>query len=223
MSNYFKQLPDFDYVSRLPDAKISDYITVKNLFKRGELATDIFENLAFFTKYEIVGNDRPDNVAYDTYGDPEFDWVVLLSNNIINIQSEWPMTQNDFNRFLLDKYGTYDKINATHHYQTKEVKNQGGAVVVPAELEVESDYSVTYYDWYLSKEVTKLSSEIVEEVTNYDYEIKKENKKRDIFLLKPAYLPVVQDDLQEMMTYKEGSTQYLDETLKVAENIRLYQ
>ena len=223
MSNYFKQLPDFDYVSRLPDAKISDYITVKNLFKRGELATDIFENLAFFTKYEIVGNDRPDNVAYDTYGDPEFDWVVLLSNNIINIQSEWPMTQNDFNRFLLEKYGTYDKINATHHYQTKEVKNQGGAVVVPAELEVESDYSVTYYDWYLSKEVTKLSSEIVEEVTNYDYEIKKENKKRDIFLLKPAYLPVVQDDLQEMMTYKEGSTQYLDETLKVAENIRLYQ
>tara|TARA_B100000287_G_C20592650_1_gene764865 strand:- start:27 stop:698 length:672 start_codon:yes stop_codon:yes gene_type:complete len=223
MSNYFKQLPDFDYVSRLPDAKISDYITVKNLFKRGELATDIFQNLAFFTKYEIIGNDRPDNVAYDTYGDPEFDWVVLLSNNIINIQSEWPMTQNDFNRFLLDKYGTYDKINATHHYQTKEVKNQGGAVVVPAELEVESDYSVTYYDWYLSKEVTKLSSEIVEEVTNYDYEIKKENKKRDIFLLKPAYLPVVQDDLQEMMTYKEGSTQYLDETLKVAENIRLYQ
>ena len=223
MSNYFKQLPDFDYVSRLPDAKISDYITVKNLFKRGELATDIFENLAFFTKYEIVGNDRPDNVAYDTYGDPEFDWVVLLSNNIINIQSEWPMTHNDFNRFLLEKYGTYDKINATHHYQTKEVKNQGGAVVVPAELEVESDYSVTYYDWYLSKEVTKLSSEIVEEVTNYDYEIKKENKKRDIFLLKPAYLPVVQDDLQDMMTYKEGSTQYLDETLKVAENIRLYQ
>ena len=223
MSNYFKQLPDFDYVSRLPDAKISDYITVKNLFKRGELATDIFENLAFFTKYEIVGNDRPDNVAYDTYGDPEFDWVVLLSNNIVNIQSEWPLTQNDFNRFLLEKYGTYDKINATHHYQTKEVKNQGGAVVVPAELEVESDYSVTYYDWYLSKEVTKLSSEIVEEVTNYDYEIKKENKKRDIFLLKPAYLPVVQDDLQDMMTYKEGSTQYLDETLKVAENIRLYQ
>ena len=133
------------------------------------------------------------------------------------------MTHNDFNRFLLEKYGTYDKINATHHYQTKEVKNQGGAVVVPAELEVESDYSVTYYDWYLSKEVTKLTSEIVEEVTNYDYEIKIENKKRDIFLLKPAYLPVVQDDLQEMMTYKEGSTQYLDETLKVAENIRLYQ
>ena len=53
MSNYFKQVPDFDYVSRLPDAKISDYITVKNLFKRGKLADDIFQDLTIFTKYEI--------------------------------------------------------------------------------------------------------------------------------------------------------------------------
>ena len=60
MSNYFKQVPDFEYVSRLPNAKISDYITVKNLFKRGKLADDIFQDLAFFTKYEIKGNDRPD-------------------------------------------------------------------------------------------------------------------------------------------------------------------
>ena len=223
MSNYFKQLPDFEYVSRLPDAKKSDYITVKNLFKRGKLATDIFQNLAFFTKYEIEGDDRPDNVSYKVYGDSELDWVVLLANNIINIQSEWPLPQRDFDRYLLDKYGTYDKINATHHYQTKEVKNQGGAVVVPAELQVESDYSVTYYDWYLEKEMIKTSSEIVEEVTNYDYEIKIEDKKRSIFILKAAYLPVVEDDMQEMMTYKKGSTQYLDETLQVAENIRLYQ
>ena len=223
MSNYFKQLPDFEYVSRLPDAKISDYITVKNLFKRGQLAPDIFQNLAFFTKYEIEGDDRPDNVSSKVYGDSELDWVVLLSNNIINIQSEWPLPQRDFDRYLLDKYGTYDKINATHHYQTKEVKNQGGAVIVPAELQVESDYSVTYYDWYLEKEMIKTSSEIVEEVTNYDYEIKIEDKKRSIFILKAAYLPVVEDDMQEMMTYKKGSTQYLDETLQVAENIRLYQ
>ena len=54
MSNYFNRLPDFDYVSRLPDAKISDYIRVKNLFKKGKLRDDIFQDLTFFTKYEIV-------------------------------------------------------------------------------------------------------------------------------------------------------------------------
>ena len=50
MSNYFSYVPDFDYVSRLPDAKISDYLPVKNLFKRGKLRDDIFQDLAFFTK-----------------------------------------------------------------------------------------------------------------------------------------------------------------------------
>ena len=82
MSNYFNQIPDFDYVSRLPDAKISDYITVKNLFKRGKLREDIFQDVSIFTKYQIKGDDRPDNVAFDFYGDSSLDWLVLTCNNL---------------------------------------------------------------------------------------------------------------------------------------------
>ena len=223
MSNYFKQVPNLEYVSRLPDAKISDYITVKNLFKRGNLADDIFQDLTIFTKYEIKGDDRPDNVANKVYQDPDLDWVILLSNNIINIQSEWPMSQRDFDRYLLDKYETYEKLNEVHHYETLECKNLVGAVVVPKGLWVESDYSVTYYDWYAGAEITKSSSDIVVSVTNYEYEDNLENEKRNIYLLKPKYLNIIKDDLKEMMQYKKGSTQYLDKTLKIAENIRLYQ
>ena len=221
MSNYFSYVPDFDYVSRLPDAKISDYLPVKNLFKRGKLRDDIFQDLAFFTKYQIEGDDRPDNVAYKVYNDSDLDWVVLLSNNIVNIQSEWPLPQRDFDRYILEKYETYEKLNDTHHYETKEVKNTIGAIIVPEGLQVPSDYSVTYYDWYQSGEVTR--SDITTEVTNLDYEEKIDNNKRSIFLLKKIYLNVVQDDLEEMMEYKKGSSQYVDGTLKVAENIRLYQ
>ena len=223
MSSYFKQVPDFDYVSRLPDAKISDYITVKNLFKRGKLADDIFQDLTVFTKYEIRGDDRPDNVAYKIYDDSDLDWVILLANNIINIQTEWPLPQRDFDRYLLDQYETYEKLNDVHHYETLECKNLTGAVVVPKGLWVESDYSVTYYDWYAGVEITKSSSDIVVSVTNYEYEDKKENEKRNIYILKPKYLNIIKDDLKEMMQYKKGSTQYLDKTLKIAENIRLYQ
>ena len=86
-NNYFKNLPDFEYVNRTEDGKrISDYTKVKNLFKRGKLREDIFQNTTFFEKYQIEGDDRPDNVADKVYGDPTLDWVVLLSNNIINIQ-----------------------------------------------------------------------------------------------------------------------------------------
>ncbi len=115
MSNYFKQVPDFEYVSRLPDAKISDYIPVKNLFKKGYLRDDIFQDLTFFTKYQVQGDDRPDNIAYDLYNDPSLDWVILLSNNIINIQTEWPMPQADLDRYLLEKYGSYEDQREIHH------------------------------------------------------------------------------------------------------------
>ena len=88
MSNYFSQLPDFEYVSRLPDSRISDYIPVKNLFMRGKLREDIFEDASVFTKYKIKGDDRPDNVAYEVYGDANLDWLVLTCNNILNVYNE---------------------------------------------------------------------------------------------------------------------------------------
>ena len=223
MSDYFRKVPDFEYVSRLPDAKIGDYITVKNLFKRGALEPDILENLAFHTKYEIRGDDRPDNVAFDVYGNSNLDWLVLLCNNIINIPNEWPMLQNDFDEFLLEKYGSYAKINDTHHYETQEIKNSRDVIIVPKGRECESNYSITYFDAYTGREVTVLSANCTTEVTNFTYEERIENKKRDIYILKPRYISVIQDDMEIAMAYRKGSTQYVNPRLKRAENIKLYQ
>ena len=221
MSNYFSQLPEIEYVSRLPDARISDYIPVKNLFMRGKLREDIFQNASIFTKYKIIGDDRPDNVAFEVFGDANLDWLVLTCNNILNVYDEWPMTQINFENYLLEKYGTYENINATHHYETTEVKNASGVVILPAGLEVDSNYSITFFDETIEGMTTVNSP--VTEVTNYMYEQKLQDDRRNIFLLKPRFLNVVKDDLEEMMLYKKGSTQYKSETLKTADNIRLFQ
>ena len=223
MSNYFNLVPDFEYVSRLPDAKISDYITVKNLFKRVFLREDIYQNLTFFKKYSVVGDDRPDNVAAQVYEDSTLDWLILLTNNIINVQNEWPLPQEDFDRYLLDKYNdNYDKIyNEVHHFETIEVKDSNDVVIVPEGLEVSEDFSTTYYDYFIGGLTT--ANNITRPVTNYQYEEKIENKKREIFILKPEYISVIMDDIDDISTYKKGSTEYVDETLKRAENIRLYQ
>jgi hypothetical protein len=223
MSNYFSQVPNFEYVSRLPDAKIGDYAIVKNLFKKGKLREDIFQNLAFFTKYQIKGNDRPDNVAFEVYQDSSLDWLVLICNNIINIQTEWPLPQNDFDRFVLDKYGDYDTLyNGIHHYETQEIKNSQGVTMVPAGLQVESDFSISFYDFFIDQQINISSTTVVLPVTNYEYEEKLENDKRNIFLLKPRYLNIVLDDMQDIMTYKEGASQNVSGTLKRGDNIRLY-
>jgi len=221
MSNYFSKVPDFEYVSRLPDAKISDYITVKNLFKRGKLREDIFQDLTLFTKYKIKGNDRPDNVAFDFYKDSKLDWLVLISNNIVNIQTEWPLLQNEFDRYILDKYGSHANLNAVHHYETTEVKNSSGVIIVKAGLTCESNYSVTFYDTNDGGYTTK--SDVATPITNYQYESDIEDAKRNIFLLKGRYVNVVKDDLDDIMANKKGSTQYVSKTLSKGENIKLFK
>ena len=220
MSNYFNKVPNFEYVSRLPDANISDYIPVKNLFKKGALREDIFQDLAVFSKYKIINADRPDNVAFDFYGDSSLDWLVLACNNIVNIKTEWPMQQLEYDKYLLDKYGSYENINAVHHYETTEQKNTKNIIVVKAGLRVASNYSITYYDSGDGGMVTKYP---VKTVTNYDYEESLQEKRRNIFLLKSRYLNIVLDDLELLMTYKKGSSQYKTESMKTADNIRLFE
>ena len=119
----------------------------KTFLRRGFLREDIFQNLAFFTKYSITGNDRPDNVAFEIYQDSTLDWLVLMANNIVNIQNEWPISNTDFDELMLDKYGSYDTLfNGIHHYETIEVKDARDVKIVNAGLKVESDYSITFFD-----------------------------------------------------------------------------
>ena len=219
---YFSQLPDFEYANRTNDGKnISDFTKVKNLFKRGKLREDIFQDATVFTKYQIEGDDRPDNVAEKIYGDSSLDWIILISNNIINIQEEWPLPQAGFDAYLLEKYGDYDTLyNGVHHYESNEVKNSQDVVIFPKGIRVGSAQSVSYYDQWSSQQVTV--NPISKPITNYEYEDNLNTNKRGIFILKAMYLNIVFDDMEDMMIYKKGSTQYVSETLKRAENIRLY-
>ena len=220
--NYFRNIPDFEYVNRTKDGQfISNYTQVKNFFKKGKLREDLFQDLTVFEKYSVKGDDRPDNVAFEIYGDANLDWVVLLSNNIINIHNEWPLNQQAFETYLLDKYGTLAKLDEIHHYESNEVKDMSGIIIFPKGVRVSAAQSVSYYE-QLSEEVITVNP-ISKAVTNYQYEQKVNDDKRNIFLIKPIYLNVVFDDLEEMMEYKEGSTQYVSESLKRADNIRLFE
>jgi len=221
MASYFRQVPDFDYVNRDSDGKsIGDYQVVKNLFKRVKIRPDILENLAYFTQYRISGDDRPDNVAFEIYGDESFDWLVMLANNIMNVQTEWPMSQAAFNDFLIKKYGDIEKANNIHHYETRQMKNDSDEIVVPKGLNVPKNYKVEYFDTRRNQYVIRTNE--VDAVTNYTYEVRKEEAKRNIYLLKVEYVELVLDDVERLMPYKKGSTQYVSRTLKKGEDIRLF-
>ena len=225
MASYFRNVPNFEYVNRLPDShSSSEYIEVKNLFKRGKIKDDIFKEVTYFTKYNIKGDDRPDNVAFDVYQDSTLDWVILLSNNIINVQNEWPLTQESFENYLLNKYGNHQNIHGPHHYESKEIKNSLGSVILKKGLEVPQYFSMKFLDANLGTytEIGGAGDLITTEVTNYEYEVNLQDERRHIYILKQNYLNIILTDIDRIMPYKTGSTQYVSETLVRGENIKIY-
>ena len=218
---YFSNLPEFEYVNRTERGRSEgDYSVVKNFFKRGKLREDIFQDLTFFTKYIVEGDDRPDTVASKVYDDPTLDWLVLMANNIINVQSEWPMTQSNFHAYVTNKYDEETLYSGIHHYESREVKTTDNSIIIPAGQRVGVAQSVSYYDDALGQHVR--ATDIALPVTNFTHEEKLNNDKRNIFVLKTSYLNIVFDDLEEIMEYKKGSTQYVSETLVQGDNIRLF-
>ena len=218
---YFRYVPDFNYVSRLEGKKnINDYEVTKNLFKRVKIKSEIFNDLTYFTKYKIVGDDRPDNVSYEVYGTTDYDWLILLSNNIINVGSEWPLTQESFVNYMTRKYGAEENFYKPHHYETVEVKDSIGRIIVRPGLQVPKDYTIRYYDSGLDAQIS--TTNIVKEYSNYEYEIDIQDNNRNIFVIKREYIGVVLDDIERIMPYKQGSTQYRADNLVQGDNIRLY-
>ena len=216
---YFRQLPDFNYVN-LDSNLSSEYTRVKNLFKRGELRSDIFVNLAFFSKYSIVGEESPDEVSLKLYETEEYDWVILLANNIINVRDEWPLSNDSLYNYLIDVYGSEENLQNIHHHETIEVKDDSGRVVLRKGLRTEEMYSFTYYERSTQQNITV--SNASEAVSNYVDAIRKEEAKRNIFVLKPEYLNVLRNDIERIMQYKEGGEQYVSPTLKQGDNIKLF-
>ncbi len=139
---------------------------------------EVTRNLAFFKKYEIIGDERPDQVADKIYDDPTLDWLVLIANNIINVNDQWPMSQRSFDRYLLDKYGSYQNINSIRHFESEEVKNTNGVIILKAGTQIEESFELSYYDELLGQQ--KFISNIAIPITNYQYEVRLEENKRNI-------------------------------------------
>ena len=209
--SYFRELPDIEYQSQLATKNSSlNYIRVKNLFRRVKLRDDLQNVFTLFNRYQISEGERPDTVAERIYGSSDLDWVVLLSANIINVRNEWPLSNRDLYRFVEEKYGL-DRMYEIKYYQTTEVKNNNGNLILPAGKVVDSDFTIPNPD------NPYITLNPVVGVSNYDYEIDKNNQKRSIYILKPQYLQQYLNDIRSIMYY-EKSSQYINTKLIRTEN-----
>ena len=218
MSNYFKQLPNFDYISRINERKSNrDYLEVKNLFRRPLIREDIFTNFMSFTKYKIVGDERPDEVAYKVYGDEDLDWVVLLENNIINVRDEWPMSQGDFNNYLSEKYGDTGGVDLIKHYETIQTQDSKGKIFVPKGKIVDSTFKSTFLDSG-TNQLVEVSP--IQGISYRTYEERLQDDKRNINILESRFLSYVLDEVETLLDY-EPSSEYINPKLKRGSNPNL--
>ena len=204
---YFRELPNLRYPSFLPNKSSSlDFVEVKNLFRRAKMRDDLQNNFTIFNKYEIPMGARPDTVAEDLYGSAQFDWVILTVAGIINVRNEWPLNPRDLYDYSLDKYG--DALNSTRYFETTEVKDSNGRLVLPKGKVVDSNFTIP------KPGTPNATLNPVVGVSNYDYETAQNDKKSRIFVLREEYLQEFLNDMREIMVYDESSEYLNDRTIQ---------
>jgi len=211
--SYFREIPNLEYQSFLSTRKSSDdYLLVKNIFRRVKLRDDLQNVFTIFNKYQIQEGARPDTVAQEIYGSSQYDWVVLVGANIINVRNEWPLSDRDIYRYSEQLYG--NDLNEIHHYETTEVKDSNGRLILPKGKVVDSNFTIPKPN-FPTQTINPVTG-----ISNYEYEVIKNDKKRSIYILKPSYLQQAINDIKKAMTY-DRSSQYVNDKLIKTQNTRV--
>ena len=210
---YFRELPELDYQSFLSDSNSSNrYLRVKNLFRRTKIRDDLQNVFTLFNKYQIKEGARPDTVAEEFYGSAELDWVVTITAGIINVRNDWPLSSKELYDYSLEVYG--DSLNDVRHWETKEIKDLNGKLILPKGKIVNSTFTIPNPDVY-NATINPVTS-----VTNYEYEVLKNDKKRSIYILKREYLQQFLNDMRIEMIYSRCS-QYVEDNVIKTENTKV--
>ena len=274
---YFRELPNVAYKSPLSHTNSSgDYIFVKNIFRKTKMMDWLSTNATLFNKFQIGDGDRPDTIAEAMYGDPTLDYVVILTAGITNIRNQWPLTDNDLYDYALEKYGSEANLNAAHHYETYEIRDENQNLVIPEGSIVDDKFKIdgpgkrpnnssAQIQWTLIKDSgnetltqdeigmvnaftvpdleaiatfnsvkdnngeeigtysygpASVSNSLGYAVSNLNYEILENEKKRSIDVLREGYLQLFLSNLREIMQYDRNS-QYIHSSLIGSQNISI--
>ena len=222
---YFNNLPNILYQSPLPDkASTGDMIVIKNIFRGSKLFDYLKDNVTLFNKYVIEDGERPDTIAEEVYGSSKYDYVVILTAGITNIVDEWPLQDYQMYELALSKYGSETKMNEIHHYETQEIRDSNDKQILPPNLIVDDTFKIDGSSLRFGGNRFKLISEqghsqlddkdeytistdnIAIPITNYEFEIRKNEERRNINILRQSYLQVFINDLRDVLRYSRSSS-----------------
>ena len=191
---YFSYLPNIQYALSANKAGQINYAEFKDFFRTAMVRDDIFREDTVYTKYSVSDGERPDQVSYKMYGDEQYYWIVLQVNEITDVYTQWPLSDRELDEYVTKKYGP-NSAGEIHHYETVETFDSDGNLVLPGGLNVPKSFVYTY-PTEINGNVYKTSRP--DYVTNVGYERAINEKKSEIFVLKPRY---IQDYVREFKNY----------------------
>ena len=154
-----------------------DFLVVKNIWRRAQILTEFKSQVSIFTEITVGDGERPEDLATQYYGNPFYNWTILIMNDITDYYAQWPKSTVQLQEFINAKY---DNGQATKHHVTTEVKDANENVIVPAGKIVPSNFQVVYYNGSTTVTATPVVS-----VTNAQYEFDLNAKKQTIQIVKP--------------------------------------
>ena len=154
---------------------------VTDLMTRVKVREKVVDEISLYDKYDVPSGERPEDTAFKHFGSSKYHWVILLTNNITDAYYDWPMSEQDFETFIRDKYSNPDAI---HHYEvtTSSGKTTGdGPDDYSHKIEVNSDASGA------------------QSVSNREFEQRLQDKRRTIKLLNEQYLPTFIEEFNTLV------------------------
>ena len=182
---YFKDFPNLRYAISANQAGIPNYITIKDYFHLLKPRDDIFREETLYQEYIVQNGERPDQISKEFYGDEQYYWIILQINEITDYWNQWPLSQYELDEFITRKYLSDAEANATHHYETEEVTDINGNVLLRPGLTVDASFRFVYRP-DPSLGATKVATPI--EVTNRQFEYILNREKSIIQILQPKYV-----------------------------------
>ena len=174
---YFENFPVIRYGST--DGTIKN---VTNLLRRVAIRSKLKTNVSFFDTYDVKNGETPEIIADKLYDDPKLHWIIMLVNNVTDRYHDWPMSEQQFNSYLNEKYSNPDGI---HHY---EISQESGDTTQKIEV-YDPDLISSDTDAYTSATA----------ITNREFEESEQDKKRKIRLLDPVFVDQFVDEFRSLI------------------------
>ena len=174
MPAYFSKFPKIYYDA----AGQGNFKLVTNLLRRVQIKEGLKESGALFDLYDVGGEETPESISEQFYGDQKFYWIILLFNNVKDRYYDWPLTSEQFETYINDKYAD---INAVHHH---EVTQDSGA-----QSSFDNSHTI---------QVNSTTAGATA-VTNYEYELREQQKKGRIRLIRREFLDLITDEFTTLI------------------------